>query len=86
MPSYNGLRAAYGLPAKSSFTAITGESTSSFPLFDPEINPFDPINDPDILDFVKLFDIDGNPIAFGRTATSKLCAAFCPRPVSTSPR
>ena len=62
MPSYNALRQAYGLPAKSSFTAITGESTSSFPLFDPQINPFDPINDPDILDFVKLFDIDGNPI------------------------
>ena len=31
MPSYNQLRQAFGLPAKTSFTAITGESTESFP-------------------------------------------------------
>jgi hypothetical protein len=64
MPSYNGLRNAYGLPSKSTFTSITGEATSSFP-FDPQINPFDPINDPDILDFVQLRDIDGNVIPLG---------------------
>ena len=29
--TYNQLRAAYGLPAKTSFTAITGESTDAFP-------------------------------------------------------
>ena len=61
MPSYNGLRQAYGLSARSSFTSITGESTSSFPN-DPQIDPRDPINDPDILDFVQLRDIDGNVI------------------------
>ena len=64
MPSYNGLRNAYGLPSKTTFTSITGESTSSFP-FDPQINPFDPINDPDILDFVQLRDINGAVIPFG---------------------
>lgn len=62
MPSYNQMRAAYGLAPKTSFRAITGESTESFP-FDRQINPFNAINDPDILDFLKLFDIDGNPIA-----------------------
>ena len=31
MPRYNQLRKAYGLPAKTSFTAITGESTDAFP-------------------------------------------------------
>jgi peroxidase len=61
MPSYNGLRQAYGLSARSLFTSITGESTSSFPN-DPQIDPRDPINDPDILDFVQLRDINGNVI------------------------
>jgi hypothetical protein len=64
MPSYNGLRQAYGLAPKTSFTAITGEATSSFPR-DPEIDPTNPINDPDILDFVELRDIDGNIIEPG---------------------
>jgi hypothetical protein len=64
MPSYNQLRCAYGLPAKSSFRAITGESTESFPR-DPELTPGNEINDPDSIDFVKLFDIDGNEIPLG---------------------
>ena len=53
MPTYNDLRKAYGLAPKTSFTAITGEATERFPI-DPEINRGDPINDPDILDFVEL--------------------------------
>jgi hypothetical protein len=61
MPYYNDLRRAYGLAPKTSFTAITGESTQSFPS-DPAIDPYDPINDPNILDFVKLFDGNGNAI------------------------
>jgi hypothetical protein len=61
MPSYNGLRNAYGLAPKTSFTSITGESTDRFPQ-DPEIDAADPINDPDILDFVQLRDRDGNVI------------------------
>ncbi len=64
MPLYNDLRKAFGLAAKKSFTAITGESTESFPANDPEITG-NPIDDPDILDFVALFDADGNPIALG---------------------
>ncbi|MET9631878.1 peroxidase family protein [Lentzea sp. NPDC006480] len=59
LPLYNDLRQAYGLAAKTSFTAVTGESTSSFPS-DPQINPNDPINDPDIIDFVRLRDGAGN--------------------------
>jgi hypothetical protein len=61
MPRYNDLRRAYGLAPKTSFTSITGESTDRFP-FDREIDPRDPINDPDILDFVRLLDADGNVI------------------------
>jgi len=61
MPTYNGLRQAYGLSTRSAFTTITGESTDRFPN-DPQINPGDPINDPDILDFVQLRDRDGNVI------------------------
>jgi hypothetical protein len=61
MPTYNALRAAYGLPAKTSFTSITGEPTDQWPN-DPLINPADPINDPNILDFVRLLDDNGNSI------------------------
>lgn len=61
MPSYNQLRRAYGLAPKTSFTAITGEATDAFPR-DPELTPGDEINDPDSLDFLKLFDVDGRPI------------------------
>lgn len=52
MPSYNQLRQAYGLPAKTSFTSITGESTSSFP---PGIG----VDSPASLDFTRLTDIFG---------------------------
>ena len=62
MPSYNSLRRAYGLAAKPSFAAITGESTERFPS-DPEIDSSNPIDDPDILDFVQLLDADGDSIA-----------------------
>jgi Animal haem peroxidase len=65
LPSYNDLRRTYGLSAKSSFTSITGESTDRFPTNDPEVDRNNPIDDPDIMDFVKLFDADGNPIELG---------------------
>jgi hypothetical protein len=64
MPLYNDMRKAFGLAPKTSFTAITGESTDAFPI-DRRINSRDPINDPDILDFVQLRDIDGRVIPFG---------------------
>jgi Animal haem peroxidase len=58
IPYYNDLRKAYGLSPVRSFTDITGESTDQFP-------HGTTINTPGILDFVKLFDINGNPIALG---------------------
>ena len=61
MPLYNDLRRAFGLSEKRSFTSITGESTDRFPN---NLN----INDPRILDFVALFDADGNPIELGSEA------------------
>jgi hypothetical protein len=60
--SYNQLRAAYGLSAKSSFTAITGENTDSFP-------SGTGVNSPNSIDTVKLFDIDGNSLPTDGTAT-----------------
>jgi len=60
MPTYNQMRNAYGLPSKTSFMAITGESTESFPS-DPLLTPGNEINDPNCLDIVALFDINGNP-------------------------
>jgi hypothetical protein len=60
MPSYNQIRNAFGLASKTSFTAITGELTESFPA-DPLLTPGNEINDPNSLDIVQLFDINGNP-------------------------
>jgi hypothetical protein len=51
------MRRAYGLAAVTSFTQITGESTSS-------LNGFS-INDPRILQFVQLRDLNGNVIPLG---------------------
>ena len=62
MPTYNDLRRAYGLAPKTSFVDVTGEATQRFPV-DPLINRRDPINDPNILDFVELRDADGNVVA-----------------------
>jgi hypothetical protein len=65
MPLYNALRKAYGLAPKTTFTAITGEATDRFPITDPLVSRTNPIDDPNILDFVELRDIDGNVIPFG---------------------
>ena len=59
MPSYNQLRRAYGLRPARSFTDITDEDTERFPQ---GLRAKDPINDPRILDFVQLRDIDGKVI------------------------
>jgi Animal haem peroxidase len=58
VPLYNDLRRAYGLPAKSSFTAITGETSSALPAGMG-------IDDPRILEFVELRDAEGNVLAPG---------------------
>jgi hypothetical protein len=65
MPSYNDLRRAFGLASKPSFTSITGENTDRFPRNDPEVDRNDPIDDPDILEFVRLLDADGNELPVG---------------------
>ena len=62
IPTYNELRLAYGLAPKTSFVDVTGEATQRFPV-DPLINPRDPINDANILDFVELRDANGNVVA-----------------------
>ena len=58
MPRYNALRVAYGLAPKTSFSDVTGEGTQRFPA-DPLIDPANPIDDPNILDFVRLRDPSG---------------------------
>jgi hypothetical protein len=70
MPSYNTLRLAYRLRPIASFTELTGEATDRFPL-DPQIDSRDPINDPSILDFVELRDIDGAVIPLGSAEASE---------------
>jgi hypothetical protein len=64
MPSYNDMRLAYGLAPVRSFTEITGEATDRFPN-DPKIDPSDPIDDPNILDFVQLRDAQGTVVPVG---------------------
>ena len=65
---YNDLREAYGLERVSDFTRVTGESTDEFPKDDPLVDVSDPLNDPDIMDFVALRDIDGQAIELGTDA------------------
>jgi hypothetical protein len=60
MASYNTMRNHFGLASKTSFRAITGESSESFPS-DPLLTPGNEVNDPNCLDIIALFDIDGNP-------------------------
>jgi hypothetical protein len=62
MPTYNQLRQAYGLPARTSFAQITGEASDAFPS-DPTLTPGNEINDPNSLDFVNLRNIFGTAIA-----------------------
>ena len=64
LPSYNELRRAYGLEPARSFTEITGEPSDRWPN-DPRVNNGDPLNDPNILDFVELRDADGNVLPAG---------------------
>jgi hypothetical protein len=54
MPTYNQMRQAYGLAPRTSFTAITGESTDQFPAGSGA-------NNPNSLDFLTTADINGDP-------------------------
>jgi hypothetical protein len=67
MPRYNDLRRTYGLRPLPDFTDVTSERTDRFPS-DPLIDPRNPIDDPNSLDFVQLFDRDGRPIELGSEA------------------
>ncbi len=60
MPSYNDLRVAYGLSPVSSFTELTGEATDDLGDLT--------IDDPEILDFVRLEDGEGNVLEAGTDA------------------
>jgi hypothetical protein len=60
LPSYNQVRRAYGLAPRTSFREITSEESEDFPA-DPLLTPGREIDDPHSLDFVELYDIDGNP-------------------------
>ena len=62
LPRYNQLRRAYGLAPRSSFKQVTGESIDRFLPNDREIDRNNPINDPDIIDFVELRNADGEII------------------------
>jgi hypothetical protein len=53
--TYNQVREAYGLPAVTSFTQITGEATDALPAGDT-------INSPNILNVTQLTNIDGQTI------------------------
>jgi hypothetical protein len=58
MPTYNQLRAAYGLPVRTSFTQITGESTDQFP-------PGFTVDTLNSMNFNALFDVTGDTIVAG---------------------
>jgi hypothetical protein len=64
MPSYNEIRRAYELAPRRSFKAITGETSEDWPADQP-LRARDQINDPKSLDFIRLYDIDGKPVALG---------------------
>ena len=61
MPSYNELRAAYGLDPVASFIELTGEATDELP-------DGLTIDDPAIMEFVTLLDADGNQLEPGSEA------------------
>jgi hypothetical protein len=68
--SYNDLREAFGLAPAESFTDVTGEVTESFPST-PAVDGDDPIDDPDIVDAIALFDADGNRVEPGTEAAAE---------------
>jgi peroxidase len=65
MPYYNQLRRAYGLAPVRSFAQIAGEATDRFPTSDPKIDPTDPVDDPNSLEFLELRDEDGSVVPLG---------------------
>ena len=68
MPFYNDMRKAYGLARIESFSNLTGEQSEAFPDSDPLIDVSDPLNDPNILDFIELRDSEGPLLELGSDA------------------
>jgi hypothetical protein len=64
IPTYNQLRALYGLAPIRSFTQLTGEETDEFPRTDEFPQGLD-IDNSTIMDFVSLTDAEGNPVELG---------------------
>jgi peroxidase len=62
MPYYNQLRMVYGLAPRPSYAAITGERTADFPHVRSLLGAHRPIRDPNILDFTRLEDAEGNAV------------------------
>jgi hypothetical protein len=61
IPPYNRLRIAYGLAPKRTYTALTGERTADFPS-GRLVAARDSIDDPRILDFTRLMDVQGKTV------------------------
>jgi Animal haem peroxidase len=64
MPSYNQLRRAYGLAPRRTFKAITGEASENWPT-DPALGTSRQIDNPKSLDFVRLYDSNGDLVEPG---------------------
>ena len=65
IPDYNALRIAYGLPPVQTFVELTAELSEEFSTDDPEIDLTDPINDPSIMDYIELRNLDGELLTIG---------------------
>jgi hypothetical protein len=61
-PTYNQMRIAAGLPPRTTFAQVTGESTEEFPTNDPLVSLTDPIEDPHIMEFTSLRNYYGEPV------------------------
>lgn len=69
IPTYNDLRRAYGLRPVRSFTQLTGDRTDRF---DRSLERAgDPIDNPAILDFVRLLDGSGSELQAGTDAANE---------------
>ena len=64
MPTYNQLRALYGLPPVRSFTQLTGERSDAFPRTDDFPQGLD-IDNSTIMDFLSLTDAEGAAVELG---------------------
>jgi peroxidase len=64
------MRKAYGLARIESFSSLTGEQLEAFSESDPLTDTSDPLNDPNILDFIELRDAEGQLLELGSDAAN----------------